>query len=55
MNRKAKEIYTELERERKKLCSMPLGSDLMLKQSRLVDELINEYYRAVAGGRRMAG
>jgi hypothetical protein len=50
----AEQIYAELQRERKKLDKMPLGSELTLKQSIVVDKLINEYYRALANERSMA-
>lgn len=47
-------IYNELQKERQKLNAMPLGSELTLKQSILVDKLINEYYRALAAERKVA-
>lgn len=43
------QIYAEIQLEREKLNNMTLGSDLILKQSIVVDKLINEYYRAVSG------
>jgi len=46
--RPIKQILTELKREQDKLNQMPLGSELTLRQSEIVDELINEYYRALA-------
>lgn len=49
------QIYADLQREREKLNKMPLKSDLTLKQSIVVDKLINEYYRALANERSIAG
>ena len=46
--RPIEQITAELKREQDKLNQMPLGSDLTLRQSEIVDELINEYYRALA-------
>jgi len=46
--RPIEQILTELKREQDKLNQMPLGSDLTLQHSMVVDELINEYY-AVGG------
>jgi len=43
--RPIEQILAELKREQDKLNVMPLGSDLTLQQSMVVDELINEYYR----------
>jgi len=42
------QILSDIEREKLKLSKMPLCSDLTLRQSMVVDELINEYYRALA-------
>ena len=42
-------IYTELRREQAKLNMMPLTDRVELqKQSEVVDELVVEYYRAMA-------
>lgn len=53
--RTVEQIYAELMLEREKLNNMPLGSDLTLKQSIVVDKLINEYYRALSDRGRIAG
>jgi hypothetical protein len=49
------QIYVEIQIEREKLNNMPLCSDLILKQSIVVDKLINEYYRALSDKGRIAG
>jgi len=46
------QIYAELQAERQKLNAMPLGDELTLKQSLVVDRLIVVYYRALAEERK---
>jgi len=53
--RTVEQIYAELILEREKLNTMPLGSALTLKQSIVVDKLINEYYWALSDRGRIAG
>lgn len=49
MRRPINTIYTELRREQRKLNMMPLTDRAALqKQSEVVDELVVEYYRAMA-------
>lgn len=45
MAKKIDVICKQIQREREKLNAMPLGNDLTLQKSRMVDELINEYYK----------
>ena len=52
--RQIEQILIDIEREQGKLNTMPLGSDLTLQQSVVVDKLINEYYRALAQGGNVA-
>ena len=51
----AQQIYTKLRLEQRKLNQMPLRSSETLKQSRLVDQLVAKYYRALGGGKRAVG
>ena len=52
--RQISQILSDIEREQEKLNTMPLCSELTLRQSMVVDELINEYYRALAQGGKTA-
>ncbi len=54
MTKKMDVIRKKIECEREKLNTMPLGSSFTLKQSQEVDNLINEYYHALAKGRNAA-
>jgi len=54
MKRPINQILTDIEREKAKLSKMPLGSELTLQQSMVVDRLINEYYRALNQGGKTA-
>ena len=54
MKRSITQILADIEREKLKLSKMPLGSELTLQQSMVVDRLINEYYRALNQGGKTA-
>ena len=46
-NRTPAQILADVRREQGKLNKMSLDNKLILQQSQIVDELMNEYYRAI--------